>query len=1573
MTKNNSINKLDRNYDQTNAILLTNQRKRRSKSQVTSNKTQDVPIKNGITPRISTKRKKLCEPSKLPASTGNLQTIINSSSTETTTDSTSTICKEKFLDKLDLHVKPKVKASKFFICDFCDEDFLTQNYLNLHVFRAHKDIITCKQISKVHSNLNNKTKSTLREVRRYVSLRQRYDTTSTQLSKFNTRFVSKVSEERKQRRKLFREQIQANKSQNKPTDSSTKMSEVEDKSNLQVPTSTVEIDESSKDNPADSPTSTSDINECKSKSKRLISKFKEFVRSNGDVISLSTIKQKNDSNEILSLLSDDSQTFKSPDRKSGQRKVGNNSIELKSLDNVSESPTATTPPPRPEKPRMYNRKKSPKANKKNTKDHGYCDSCIRSLAKLDTHYQSDIYGIRKIKCEFCSNKFVSVNGLFRHVALYHLNCTCIRNKCHWYDPFTVDHNQLSSTAASKTYRCNYCSKDYDDYRKYNFHYYSFHELEPVSDELFEKTPKYLKDVDNNVLFKSWVPSACKTNFFGKKLNSGECDEDYDNDTGDFLPLVCQKCGEFYFNNKEYMIHLDNCYYLHLAPVTPLTEYPKESRAVEELRESSLKPESNQNRRVDVVVKPNIKLQFFPQDVKAKPRNPRKLDANYELLRRTCRRCNKTFPTVKALSIHYQDVHENSANHNNANNKNNNKAGAKAKSGEKDDSANYVTKTKKDYDDENNITYYNYKNTPWYGHNVRHKWQCVHCKLSFKIFRAFSNHLFFEHNDESLIHICENCHEILTNLDQINKHLCVNVTSWTCKLCDLQFKSGFEFRNHNTQNHYELFEPSVCLACGKKFLTHYMLMRHMKNKKCSSEKVIDELINTYTKKNKKNDSPDPQQTPVEKKKETKEDADDDCIIILDETGDEVESSKNGKNVKDVADGVFELVDCSGDNFVSELESDVDSRKTDVLATASVAKEKIDVVSNKIEETKKQVPDTESETVKESTEETTNDEDTVAEEEGFDDASMDDDSAIEDTNDEDSDDGSEDDDDEDDEDLDDEDLDDEELDDEEFDDDESVDVPDSDDLKKDENNYEWIKINDHCSKIIDLNEDTYDELEGIKNYVSASDKNLPDSASSKWKRTDESLTKKRKKLLDIHDTFVAQADQLNVQGKIKIKESLNRSAETSRKSPGQVNRCSMCKLQFPSMTLLSNHFNRSHTSAVEICQLCYKMYITGNLVKHMVKDHFRSDTDLADALVTKDEISIERDTRDFISIVGKVQLLALCKYQEPPQASSEESVDCSDCSLTFENSDKYRIHNVEVHDKFCALCIIKFRNGQEAAKHKLDVHGSTACYVWFASKMINAIGDTDTFKETVGLKAKKRKLKNSDEGNNHKNMNRSVSNSRNVNIGKANINMINNMSVKQERMTLKDKILDILRKSQPTLDRLNSQIQTTRSPLDDKQTNKPQAVCQFGKGSNLEEALNNDFNVEKPQMMIKTAVRTDKSTKLNIISSRVESRQSPAFSQVAIKNEKVESFIANQVNEASDNESIIITCGLLRKDDGQDNNYDSNEDEKQFLIVVKKNDLKKYRNNLQELAAQFVASTNMSTEEMVRLLKAELDNM
>ncbi|XP_044574487.1 uncharacterized protein LOC123258496 isoform X2 [Cotesia glomerata] len=1515
MTKNNSINKLDRNYDQTNAILLSNQRKRRSKSQVTSNKTQDASIKNGITPRISTRRKKLCEPSKLPASTGNPQTVINLSSTETTTDSTSTICKEKFLDKLDLHVKPKVKISKFFTCEFCDEDFLTRNYLNLHVLRAHKDIITCKQISKVRSNLN-KTKSTLREVHRYVSLSQRYETKNTQLSKFNTRFVSKVSEERKRRRKLFRKQIQVNKSQNKSTESSTKMSEVEDKSNLQVPTSTVEIDESSKDNTADSPMSTSDINEYKSE----------------------------------------------------------------------KSPTATRP--RPEKPKTYNRKKSPKANKKNTKDHGYCDSCTRSFAKLDTHYQSDIYGTRKIKCEFCSNKFVSVNGLFRHVALYHLNCTCIRNKCRWYDPFTADINQLSSAAVNKNYHCNYCSKDYDDYKKYYFHYHSFHELEPVSDELVEKTPKYLMDIDNTVIIKSWVPSACKTNFFGKKLNSGECDEDYDNDTGDFSPLVCQKCGEFYFNNKEYMIHLDNCYYqLDLAPVTPFTEYPKESRAVEELRESSLKPESNQDRGVDVTVKPNIKLQFFPQDIKAKPRNPRKLDANYELLRRTCRRCNKAFATVKELSIHYQDTHGNSANNNNnANNKNNNNnnAGAKAKGTEKDNPDSYITKTKKDYDDENNITYYNYKNTPWYGHNVRHKWQCVHCKLSFKIFRAFSNHLFFEHNDESLIHICENCHEILTNLDQINKHLCVNVTSWTCKLCDLKFESGFEFRNHNTQKHYELFEPSVCLACGKKFLTHYMLMRHMKNKKCSSEKAIDELINTYTKKSKKNDSSAPQKTPAEKKKENKEDADDDCIIILDETGDKVESSEIEKNVEGVADGVFELVDCSGDNFVSELESDVDSRKTDVLATANVAEEKTDVVIDNIEETKKQVPDTERESVKESMEETTNDEDTVAEEEGFDDASMDDDSPIEDTNDEDSDDGSEDDDDEDDEDLDDEDLDDEELDDEEFDDDESVDALDSDDLKKSEDNYnELVKINDDCTKIVDLNEDTYDELEGIKNYVLENNKNLPDSASSKRKITDESLTTKRKKLLDIHDTFVAQADQLNDQGKIKIKENVNRSAETSRKSPGQVNRCSMCKLQFPSMTLLSNHFNRSHTSAVEICQLCYKMYITGNLVKHMVKDHFRSDTDLADALViTKDEISIERDTRDFISIVGKVHLLALCKYQEPPQASSEESVDCSDCSLTFENSDKYRIHNVEVHDKFCALCIVKFRNGQEAAKHKLDVHGSTACYVWFASKMINAIGDTDTFKEAVGLKAKKRKPKNSDEGNSHKNENRSVSNSRNVNMNmrsniniddKVNVNMINNMSVTQERMTLKDKILDILRKSQPTLDRLNSQIQTTRTQPDDKQINKPQAVRQYGKGSNLEEALNNDLNVDKPQMMIKTPVRTDKSTKLNITPPKIDSYQSPAFNQVAIKNKKVESSTASQGYEASDNESIIITCGFLKKDDGQDGSYDSNEDEKQFLIVVKRNDLKKYRNNLHELAAQFVASTNMSTEEMVRLLKAELDNI
>ncbi|CAL7944154.1 unnamed protein product [Xylocopa violacea] len=108
---------------------------------------------------------------------------------------------------------------------------------------------------------------------------------------------------------------------------------------------------------------------------------------------------------------------------------------------------------------------------------------------------------------------------------------------------------------------------------------------------------------------------------------------------------------------------------------------------------------------------------------------------------------------------------------------------------------------------------------------RKKWRCGPCKENFALLRNYLRHKYYCHNDESVVHLCDNCNKILTSVAMVNIHMCTNVTSWNCKRCNLNFCNGISLTQHNMDNHWETVGPHACEICKVNFLTTYMLKRH----------------------------------------------------------------------------------------------------------------------------------------------------------------------------------------------------------------------------------------------------------------------------------------------------------------------------------------------------------------------------------------------------------------------------------------------------------------------------------------------------------------------------------------------------------------------------------------------------------------------------------------------------------------------------------------------------------------------------------------------------------------------------
>lgn len=106
-----------------------------------------------------------------------------------------------------------------------------------------------------------------------------------------------------------------------------------------------------------------------------------------------------------------------------------------------------------------------------------------------------------------------------------------------------------------------------------------------------------------------------------------------------------------------------------------------------------------------------------------------------------------------------------------------------------------------------------------------KWRCSPCKENFALLRNYLRHKYYCHNDESVIHICDNCNKILTSVAMVNIHVCTNVTSWNCKRCNLNFSNAISLTQHNINTHLETIGPHKCKICKSSFLTLHMLIKH----------------------------------------------------------------------------------------------------------------------------------------------------------------------------------------------------------------------------------------------------------------------------------------------------------------------------------------------------------------------------------------------------------------------------------------------------------------------------------------------------------------------------------------------------------------------------------------------------------------------------------------------------------------------------------------------------------------------------------------------------------------------------
>lgn len=128
-------------------------------------------------------------------------------------------------------------------------------------------------------------------------------------------------------------------------------------------------------------------------------------------------------------------------------------------------------------------------------------------------------------------------------------------------------------------------------------------------------------------------------------------------------------------------------------------------------------------------------------------------------------------------------------------------------------------------------------------NRSKKWRCRPCKENFALLRNYLRHKYYCHDDESVVHICDNCNKILTSVAMVNIHTCANVTSWHCKRCILDFPNALSLTDHNRNCHLETVGPHTCNICTLSFLTTYMLEKHKLIHSLNDNKSYNNLNNS----------------------------------------------------------------------------------------------------------------------------------------------------------------------------------------------------------------------------------------------------------------------------------------------------------------------------------------------------------------------------------------------------------------------------------------------------------------------------------------------------------------------------------------------------------------------------------------------------------------------------------------------------------------------------------------------------------------------------------------------------------
>lgn len=119
--------------------------------------------------------------------------------------------------------------------------------------------------------------------------------------------------------------------------------------------------------------------------------------------------------------------------------------------------------------------------------------------------------------------------------------------------------------------------------------------------------------------------------------------------------------------------------------------------------------------------------------------------------------------------------------------------------------------------------------------------CTLCKIGFNSRSSFLAHYKKKHAnlprpppETELRFSCDKCPNIYTNIDTLKKHNQAThlakppAVTYSCKSCNISFRSRQEDRDHKHQYHLKDMYPYPCKSCKRRFITSTDLLYHLKN-------------------------------------------------------------------------------------------------------------------------------------------------------------------------------------------------------------------------------------------------------------------------------------------------------------------------------------------------------------------------------------------------------------------------------------------------------------------------------------------------------------------------------------------------------------------------------------------------------------------------------------------------------------------------------------------------------------------------------------------------------------------------